>query len=74
MLELLGMLGWLYDLWILAVHELAHFCEIGLWIYAHYRDLIIIGDQVLFFSPENKIGFGEMLGGGDQNKVGIDLL
>ena len=57
----------------LSIHELAHFGEIGLGIYAHHRDLFAVGNKHLFLCPKNVIELGKMFGGSNQNQVGIYL-
>ena len=57
----------------LTVHELAYRGKIGLGIYAHHRDLFIVGQEQLFLGSKNIVELGDMFGGSDQNQIGIDL-
>ena len=58
---------------MLTVHELAHLGEVGLGIHTHNRDLFIVGQEVLFLCSKNIVNLGDVLGGGDQNQIGINF-
>jgi hypothetical protein len=56
---------------VLSIHKLTYLGKVGFGIYTHDRDPFDVGQEVLFLGSKNIIGLGNMLGGGNQNKIGI---